>query len=635
MLRYNNQYITDSSDKAIEFNQRTIDILEMIAIGRPTGEIYDAIALLYESRHEGLRCSMLELEDGVLLHGGAPSMPKEYCEAVHGLKNGPDIGSCGTSTYTGKRCIVENIETDPKWADIKQYALPHGMRCCWSEPIINSKGDVLGAFGMYYDFPASPNEQQSADLTSAARLAGLVMERDHNQKRMRELAYVDNLTKLASRACFFQYIENLLETASPENDKFSLIYLDLDNFKIINDSLGHDTGDELLKVIAERLNTCSGAIDFVARLGGDEFCLVIKGSKNRSYVENVVCKLIETISRPIDLGDSHHTPSCSLGIAHFPENATSVSDLLKAADTALYSAKDMGKNRYAFYEPELSIQAEYRYYFEQSLRAAVKDRKLTLVYQPKVCAQSNRIKGVEALARWQHPEFGYVSPLEFINVAERVGIIGSLTEWVLYTACQQAVEWNKMGIAPLSVSVNISPGLFLEDGFVEQIQKVVIETGIDPQLLELEVTESVVQTNRENLNTFARLHEIGVRLAIDDFGIGYSSFASLKHLNVDCLKIDKYFVADMFTDETSRHLIASMIDLGHVLGHEIVAEGVETTEQLYTLKELGCNTIQGFLFAKPMTPEQLTEKFGNGVVVGPHWDVDTSSMSLGNRPNQF
>ena len=212
-VRMVSTHVDISERKKVEaFNERTADILKMIARGKAATEIYDAIALMYEERHPGMRCSMLELEDGHLLHGGAPSMPKEYCDAVHGLKIGPDIGSCGTSTFTGQRCLVENIETDPKWANIKDYALPHGMRCCWSEPIKNSKGEVLGAFGMYYDFPALPDKEESDDLTSAARLTGIVMERDQDRKRISQLAYTDELTGLSSRAYFYIYLERTTRT---------------------------------------------------------------------------------------------------------------------------------------------------------------------------------------------------------------------------------------------------------------------------------------------------------------------------------------------------------------------------------------------------------------------------------------
>ena len=257
------------------FDDRNAKILEMIATGKPASEIYSEIALMYEARHPGLRCSMLELQDGVLMHGGAPSLPKEYCDAVHGLKNGPNVGSCGTSTYTGKRVLVEDIETDPKWTQIKHVALPHGMRCCWSEPIKNSSGVVLGAFGMYYNYPALPNEEESNDLTSAARLAGIVMERDQAQKRIRELAFTDDLTGLASRGNFYQNIDVSIKRADHDGTRLGLLYIDLDNFKSVNDSLGHDAGDLLLKEIARRLQTVVYERDFVARLGGDEFCILV------------------------------------------------------------------------------------------------------------------------------------------------------------------------------------------------------------------------------------------------------------------------------------------------------------------------------------------------------------------------
>ncbi len=260
--------------KAEAFDDQHAKIMEMIATGKPASEIYTEIALMYERRHPGLRCSMLELEDGRLLHGGAPSLPKEYCEAIHGLKNGPNVGSCGTSTYTGERVLVENIETDPKWAQIKHVALLHGMRCCWSEPIKSSSGMVLGAFGMYYDFPALPNEEESNDLKAAARLAGIVMERDHAQKRIRQLAYTDELTGLASRADFYQHLEASIKRYDRNKSRFCLLYIDLDDFKSVNDSLGHDAGDLLLQEIAKRLQTVTRESDFLEHRFSNQFFIL-------------------------------------------------------------------------------------------------------------------------------------------------------------------------------------------------------------------------------------------------------------------------------------------------------------------------------------------------------------------------
>lgn len=589
------------------FDDKHAEIMEMIAIGKPASEIYPEIALMYEGRHPGLRCSMLELQDGRLMHGGAPSLPKEYCDAVHGLKNGPSVGSCGTSTYTGNRVLVENIETDPKWAKIKHVALPHGMRCCWSEPIKNSSGIVLGAFGMYYNHPALPNEDESNDLTSAARLAGIVMERDHAQKRIRELAYIDELTGLASRAHFYHNLAASIERSGRNQSRLGLLYIDLDNFKSVNDSLGHDAGDLLLQEIAKRLQKVTRKTDFVARLSGDEFCIIVNDVNDDYAAAHVAQRCLETISTPVKLSTRKFTPACSIGIAHYPEDGQDPSTLIKTADTSLYAAKERGKNQYAFYKPELTQKAEYRFRVEQNLREAVEKQQLSLVYQPQVQILTGNIIGVEALSRWNHPLLGQVSPVEFIATAERIGMIKPLTEWVLKTACNQAVAWKKAGFPTIRMAVNISPVHFLDKDFVSLIKRVIDETGMVPSELELEVTESVVQTDRQNLSIFRELKDLGVLLAIDDFGTGYSSFASLKHLTVDCLKIDKYFIDDILADYKSKTLIGSMIEMGHNLEHEIIAEGVETTEQCHLLQKLGCETVQGYLFSKPVSSDEISK----------------------------
>jgi len=591
------------AETAIEKNS---EILEMVAIGRPAAEIYDAIALMYEDRHPGMRCSMLELLDNKLLHGGAPSLPKEYCDAVHGLENGPNVGSCGTSTFTGKRVLVENIETDPKWEKIKHAALPHGMRCCWSEPIMNSSGDVLGAFGMYYNHCALPNEDESNDLKSAARLAGIVMERDQTQKRIRALAYTDELTGLASRAHFYQNLEELIKTSDRHNHRFGLLYIDLDDFKGVNDSLGHDAGDLLLKTIAKRLESTCREIDFVARLSGDEFCILV-AEVDDDYAANVAQRCLDAISQPIELSARKITPACSIGIARYPEDGEDLTALLKAADTSLYASKENGKSQYAFYKRELTRKAEYRFQVELYLREAIEKQQLSLVYQPQIDVNSGKIVGVEALSRWRHPLLGQVPPADFIATAEKIGMIKPLTEWVMRTACSQAIAWKKEGFSALRMAVNISPSHFLDKEIVQLIKRIIDETGIAPAELELEVTESVVQTDQRNLSIFQDLKNLGVLLAIDDFGTGYSSFASLKHLKVDCLKIDKYFVDDMIVDKKALLLIGSMVEMGRKLGYGIVAEGVEESEQLNILKHLGCGTAQGYLFSKPVEAKAISK----------------------------
>ncbi|QUY41252.1 bifunctional diguanylate cyclase/phosphodiesterase [Acaryochloris marina] len=601
-------HVDITARKKIEaFDDKNAEILEMVATGKPASQIYEEIALLYEGLHPGLRCSMLELQDGRLMHGGAPSLPKAYCDAVHGLEYGPNVGSCGTSTYTGQRVLVENIDTDPKWAKIKHVALPHGMRCCWSEPIKSSSGTVLGAFGMYYNHPALPNEAESNDLKSAARLAGIVMERDQAQKRIRELAFIDSLTGLASRAHFYQSLEAAIKRSDRNASRLGLLYIDLDNFKGVNDSLGHDAGDLLLREIGQRLQQVARDIDFVARLSGDEFCILVTDVNDDYAASSVAQRCLEGVSQPIELSARKFTPACSIGIAHYPDDGQDLSTLIKAADTSLYAAKERGKNRYAFYKPELTEQAEYRFRVEQNLREAVEKQQLFLVYQPQVEIRSGNIIGVEALSRWHHPQLGEVLPSEFIATAERIGMMKPLTEWVLKAACNQAVAWKKAGLPAIRMAVNISPAQFLDKDFVSLIKHVLDETGMVPTELELEVTESVVQTDQQNLSIFRELKNLGVLLAIDDFGTGYSSFASLKHLTVDCLKIDKYFIDDMLVDRKSETLMGAMIDMGHNLDHEIIAEGVETLEQYQMLQKLGCEMAQGYLLSKPVSADSIAK----------------------------
>ena len=596
--------------KAELFVTRNSKILEMIAKGDPAPHVYNEIALMYEERHLGLRCSMLELDGRKLLHGGAPSLPTAYCEAVHGLINGPAIGSCGASSYTGKRVLVEDIAIDPKWKDLKHVALPYGMRSCWSEPIKSSSGKVLGAFGMYHDYPGLPNDEELNDLKSAAQLTSIVMDREHNQKRIRALAYIDELTNLSNRTHFYLSVKELIKISARDKKKFGLLYIDLDNFKSVNDTFGHDIGDLLLINVAKRLKAACREVDYIARLSGDEFCIAINDEVDAYGAAHVAKRCLELVSKPLELAGRNFTPACSIGIAHYPDNGIDLQTILKAADTALYYAKDLGKNRYAFYDTGLTQRAEYRFKIEQYLRDAIENKELSVVFQPKVDINTGYIVSVEALSRWENSQLGHISPVDFIIMAEQIGIIKELTEWVLRTACQQLVIWKKAGFSSIRMAVNIAPSHFLDSDLLPLIESVIKDTGIMPGDLELEVSEGVVQTNHEHLTVFRHLKELGVLLAIDDFGIGYSSLASLKHLHIDFLKIDKYFIDEMFVDKKAKLLLSSMIEMGHNMGHQVTAEGVETKEQFDMLQSLGCDSAQGYLFSRPASAEKILTLLG-------------------------
>lgn len=592
--------------KAALFNTRHTRILEMIARGHPASDIYNEIALLYEERYPGMRCSMLELCGNKLMHGGAPSLPKAYCDAVHGLENGPFIGSCGTSTYSGKRVLVENIDTDPKWKKLKHLAMPHGMRSCWSEPIKSSKGKVIGAFGMYYDYPALPTPSQIEDLVSAAYLTSIVMERDINQQKIHDLAYTDELTGLSSRRHFHLNAQALIQSCKRNKQSFGVLYIDLDNFKAVNDNYGHDSGDLLLKTVAQRLKSACREVDCIGRLSGDEFCIIVKLANNIAHTIDVAKRCLALVGEPVVINQHKLFPACSIGIAHYPKDGNDLKSLMKAADSALYKAKGAGKHCYVVYQPKQAKKDDYLIQLAQSLKAAIADNKLSLVYQPKVDVKSGKITSVEALCRWQHPVFGDISPIEFIDLAEQMGIIKPLTQWVIEAACYQASLWKNMGLKGVRMAINISPSFFLDHELVPLIEQSLAKNGLAPNELELEITEGLIQTDKDNLVVFKRLKSLGIKLAIDDFGSGYSSFASLKHINVDFLKIDKHFVDDILHDKKAGLLVNSMIEMGHNLGHHITAEGIEQAEQFEMIKRFGCDSAQGYLFSKPVNGHEMS-----------------------------
>lgn len=426
-----------------------------------------------------------------------------------------------------------------------------------------------------------------------------------NERRIRQLAYTDELTGLASRAYFYKHVEDVIRAAQRREERFALLYLDLDGFKDINDSLGHDTGDELLKIIAQRLQGILRDTDFIARLSGDEFCILIDNVADQYDAAEVATRSLVEINRPVTLLSRELRPRCSIGISHFPEDGADLQSLLKAADSAMYAAKKDGKHRHAFYQKQHTIEADNRLQMEQDLRLAIERDQMELHYQPQIDLQSGKMVGVEALIRWQHPQQGLIPPNNFIEVAERIGMINLLGDWVLETACRQAARWKRLGLPDFRIAVNISPLHFNDPALFDTVESVLQQTGMAATNLELEITESVVQTTGNDFSIFKRLRKLGVRISIDDFGTGYSSLSSLKSLPIDCLKIDRLFISGMSKDQSSSILVGSIVDIAHSLGHVVVAEGVEEEEQLKVLRRISCDMVQGFFFSRPVLPENI------------------------------
>ncbi len=443
------------------------------------------------------------------------------------------------------------------------------------------------------------------------------------EQRIRQLAYFDELTGIASRAYFYQYIENQIKGALRHEEKFNLLYLDLDGFKDINDSLGHNTGDKLLVAIASRLQNLMRDSDFVARLSGDEFCIFIDNVYDEYDAAALAERCLHEINQPLKLDKQSIRPRCSIGIARYPEDGRDLQTLLKAADSAMYAAKAKGRHCYAFYHPDLTAQAETRLQIEQDLRLAIERDQLQLYYQPQVDLSSGRMVGVEALIRWNHPEKGLISPDHFIPIAERIGLIKTLGNWVLKTACKQSVSWSKSGLPHLQMAINISPTHFQDPILADTVKQVLADTGMLATDLELEVTESVVQTTGENIELFTRLRDMGLKIAIDDFGTGYSSLSSLKYLPIDCLKIDRIFIIDMLNDPESSIILGAIVNVAHALGYKIVAEGVEELDQVIALDGFGCEMIQGYFFSKPVSADKIPALVKNNFMALAH-EYDTA-----------
>jgi diguanylate cyclase (GGDEF)-like protein/PAS domain S-box-containing protein len=447
------------------------------------------------------------------------------------------------------------------------------------------------------------------DAGSALKMLGVLQDitaRKESEERTRFLADHDELTGLPNRSLFKQSLAQAVQRAERSGKFLSVLFLDLDRFKNINDSLGHETGDQVLRAVAERLAGCVRQVDVVSRFGGDEFAVLIEGLTAEDQAGAVARKIVDALAKPLVLAGRQYRPAASIGISTYPSDGRDVLSLQKNADIAMYRAKEEGRGTFKFYSEQLNTHSIQRLEFESNLNGALNNKEFALYYQPKVELASGRIAGVEALIRWVSPQFGFVSPADFIAIAEETGLIVPMGRWVVQTACVQSRAWQKGGLPPLSIAVNISARQMADRGLVDFIVDTMTRTGLTAESLELEITESAVMSDQDHAEkVLNQLKALGFRLTMDDFGTGYSSLAYLKRFPFDSVKIDQSFVRGIPANRDDCAIVEAIVAMARSLELKVVAEGVETQEQSEFLRGIGCDQIQGYVFSKPIPSAEI------------------------------
>jgi len=447
----------------------------------------------------------------------------------------------------------------------------------------------------------------------ATKMSGSVTDvssQKNSEAEITKLQYYDALTEIPNRKLFIATLENEIIMARNSEDKHAVLFIDLDNFKEINDTLGHDYGDKLLKAVAITLRESIRENDFISRVGGDEFFILMRNIKDCAEITSICEKLLFALNYELNIDGKHVYTSASVGITIFPEDAIETSSLLINADTAMYSAKYSGKAKYSFFNKSMSDIVLRRAQIEKGLRNALKNNELEIYYQPQIDIINNRVKGFEALLRWNSRELGSLSPVEFIPVAEQCGLIIPIGDWIMKTVYLQNNIWKSKEYEYDTIAINLSAIQLESDKFGDTLKRILEETKTNTKFVELEITESILMKDLgKSIKLLTEIRDLGINIALDDFGTGYSSLSYLKQLPINTLKIDKSFIDNISTNSREKAIVDGIIQLAQKIGLDVIAEGVETKEQIQLLKQMGCNQIQGYYFSKPLPADEIEEKF--------------------------
>jgi diguanylate cyclase len=509
--------------------------------------------------------------------------------------------------FTEKEAIGKNLQIiiPDKFKVVHQQGMERYLLS--GEPrVIGNTVELEGLRKNGGEFPIelSLEAWQEDDQVYFSSIIRDITERKRNEKKINQMVYRDPLTGLPNRLLLNDRLSQALELADETKQTIGIMFIDLDRFKYINDTLGHAVGDQLLIEIAKRIQVCVGKNDTVCRQGGDEFIVLIPNT-TADEVSKIAQKIVDLFSSSVMVNEQELFVTPSIGIAMYPGDGRDIETLIKNADTAMYRVKEQGKNNFQFYTPEMNEAVTKKMKLEIGLRKALERNEFKIVYQPQFDVETGGIIGVEALLRWHHPEWGTISPAEFIPIAEETGLILQIGEWVLHGACLQNKALQNAGYAPLRMAVNISSRQFQQSDLVERVSRILRETELAPQYLELELTESIIQDSKYAVAKMQVLKEMGIHLSIDDFGTGYSSLSYLKTFPIHTLKIDQSFTRNIYADPKDASLVETIIAMAHNLDLKVIAEGVETEEQLHFLQQKQCNEAQGYYFSRPISAEEL------------------------------
>jgi len=577
-----------------------LKVLEMIATRKPLEQILVQLAQMVERQYPGTMAAVSLIRDENLYIAATAALPQDFVKGMNGIVVGPTSTTSGAASHWRKPVFSRDIASDPIWEGRRDLAQRNGIVSCWSAPILAGSGQALGTIDVYHKTARHPDKSQLALLQMASGSAAIAIEQRQLTDQLAYQAHHDALTALPNRLLFQERLRQGIIQARRSGSMVGLLYFDLDRFKLINDTLGHASGDAVLRQVAERLRSSLRETDTLARMSGDEFTVIATGLKNPQNASLVAETILKALRDPFQVENQELYVSASVGISIYPKDATDAESLQRHADNAMYRAKAQGKNRFEYFMPDIGDSTTTRLELETSLRRALDRGELSLHYQPQFDLQNGKLVGQEALLRWNHPKFGPIAPDQFIPIAEENGLIVPIGAWVLQEACVQTAAWRKAGYRLKGVSVNVSAVQFSRADFVDTIGDILGRTGLDPKFLELELTESlVIRDVRESANKMEKLRVLGVQISVDDFGAGYSSLSYLQRLPIDILKLDRSFVEESKTSGSNASLVKGIVSLAHGLGMRVTAEGIETEEQLDLVHRSGCDKAQGFLLGRP------------------------------------